>query len=85
MSLRRKVAELQARLQDVQDGVARDHAYDCAICHYGHLIDVFGLHALQDAQSGLVWGGAVGAVEGHHHSLNRSVGPLFARDSAGGG
>ena len=43
------MAQLQARLQDVQDGVARDHPYDCAVCHDWHLIDVFGLHALQDA------------------------------------
>jgi hypothetical protein len=36
-------------LQDVEDGIAGDHAYDGAVCHYWHLIDVFGLHALQDA------------------------------------
>jgi len=41
------MAELQARLQDVQDGVAGDHAYDCAVCYDRHLIDVLGLHALQ--------------------------------------
>jgi hypothetical protein len=79
------MAQLQARLQDVQDGVAGDHAYDCAVGYYRHLIDVFGLHALQDAQRGLVGGGAVGAVEGHHHGLDGSVGPLVAGDGARGG
>src|SRR5271156_475464 len=56
--LRRQMAQLQARLQDVQDGVAGDHAYDGAIRYDRHLIDVFGLHALQDAERGLVWRGA---------------------------
>ena len=79
------MTELQARLQDVQDGIAGDHAYDGAVCYHRHLIDVFGLHALQDAQRGLVWRCAVGAIEWHHHGLNGSVGPLVARNGARGG
>jgi hypothetical protein len=43
------MAKLQARLQDMQDGVARDHSHDRAIRYHRHLIDVFGLHPLQDA------------------------------------
>jgi sugar lactone lactonase YvrE len=44
------VANLQAGLQHAQDGVAIDHADNVFVGNYGHLVDVFALHALQDCQ-----------------------------------
>ena len=49
------VADLQACLQHAQDGVAVDHADDVFVGNYGHLVDVFALHALQDGQRWLRW------------------------------
>jgi hypothetical protein len=46
--LSRDVADLQAGLQHTQNGVAIDHADDVFVGDYGHLIDVFALHAVED-------------------------------------
>jgi len=74
------MAGLEARLQDAQDSVARDHPNDVILGDDRHLIDVLGLHALEDGQGGLVGSSGVDLIDGQHHGLNGCVGALVARN-----
>jgi hypothetical protein len=45
------MAELEPRLQQVEDRISRDHTDDVAIRDYRHLRDILTLHPFQKAQS----------------------------------
>ena len=79
-----EVAGLNASLKDAEDGIARDHPYDVAFGDDGHLVDVFRLHALEDAEGGFVRQSGMDAINGEHRGLDGCVGPLVARDNSHG-
>ena len=60
--LMREMADLQARLKDAKNCVARNHADDVAIGNDRHLRDVFLLHAFKHGESGLIGRGTLNAV-----------------------
>lgn len=77
----REACGVQARLNHPQDGVARNHADDVALLENGHLVDVLGLHALENAHDRLGRRDPVDAVQRNHGGLDGSVGPFVARDA----
>ncbi len=63
-----KIANLGARSDHPEDGLACDHAHHGAIGYHRHLVDVIALHALE---------------QGQHGFFGRSPADLLARDHRG--
>ena len=63
-------AQLKPGLEKSKDRVARDHPDDVPLGEDRHLVDVFVLHAIENAEGSLVGRSAVDAVERQHDGLN---------------
>ena len=74
---------LQTRLEDAQDGVARYHPDNAAVFKNWHLIDIFCLHAFQNAENGFGRRSPFDFVHWAHGRLDRCVRPFVARNPLG--
>lgn len=80
-----KRAEFGARAHDAENGIASDHSDDVSGAIVGtgddgHLVDVGGEKAFEEAEERFVWRGPEDALAWDHHGLHGVVRPFVARD-----